>query len=218
VSRKIEIVPAIIAKTSEELKRMVKIIEPYVDRVHLDIMDGEFVSNKTVSGYEELLSFETKLGWDIHLMVLVPEKYMDNWYKTKADMFLIHVETINTENSSLIQQIHLANRKVGLVLNPETDIDKIKEIVKDVDLVQFMTVHPGDYGGEFVEGVVVKIKEFHVLYPSIPISVDGAMHLETAKKVILAGASIIILGGHIFSEGLDVGKAIEELKEIRENE
>ena len=154
----VKIIPAILAKTSEEFEKMIRMVEPHIDRVHLDICDGDFVPTKTISGYEELIKIETKVSFDVHLMVSRPEDQMYFWYKTKADRFLIHSET-DHGHSNLINQIHLNGRKVGLVLNPETQTDKIAEIIEDVDFVQFMTVHPGAYGSEFIESVVNKILE-----------------------------------------------------------
>lgn len=212
----IKIIPAILAKTSGEFEKMVRMVEPYVDRVHLDIMDGDFVPGKTISGYEELIKLKTKLRFDVHLMVSKPEDQMFYWYKTGADNFLIQAET-DHGHQNLIKQIHSNDRKVGLVLNPETPIDKIIDLVDNIDSVQFMTVHPGAYGGEFVESVVGKISEFHNRYPGIPVAVDGAMHTGNIQKVIAAGVSIIILGSHIFSENRDVGEAIEEMKALSNN-
>ena len=212
----ISIIPSILTKTSEEFVSKLKILEPYVDRVHLDIGDGSFVPTKTISGYEELITIETKVNFDVHLMVSKPEDEMGFWYKTKADRFLIHAET-DHGHKNLIDQIHLNNRKVGLVLNPETQVEKIEEMVNDIDFIQFMTVHPGNYGGDFVESVVGKILDFHGRYPNMPIAVDGAIHLETARRVIAVGASILVLGSHIFKENNDVGRAIEEIKKIADN-
>ncbi|MBI2068557.1 MAG: hypothetical protein HYT67_00385 [Candidatus Yanofskybacteria bacterium] len=212
----IEIIPAILTNSSEEFEKILRTVEPYVDRVHLDIMDGEFVSNKTITGYEELMSLETKLKFDVHLMVAKPEEQMHLWYKTGADRFLIHAET-DHGHIDLINQIHLNGRKVGLVLNPETQVEKIAELIDDIDFVQFMTVHPGNYGGEFVESVVPKIGDFHGRYPNMPIAVDGSMHPGNIQKVIAMGASIIVLGSHIFAENRDVGEAIEEIRKIAEN-
>ncbi len=212
----IKIIPAILAKTPEEFEKMVRSVEPYVDRVHLDITDGEFVPNKTITGYQELISLETKLKFDVHLMVAKPEEQMHLWYKTGADRFLIHSET-DHGHAELIEQIHLNDRKAGIVFNPETNIETMAELMDVVDFVQFMTVHPGNYGGEFVESVVPKIADFHGRYPNIPIAVDGSIHLGNIQKVIAMGASIIVLGSHIFAENRDVGEVIEEMKAISHN-
>src|SRR3990167_2753094 len=163
----VKIIPSILAKTPEEFEKLLKSVEPYVDRVHLDIGDGDFVPTKTISGYEQLINMETKVNFDIHLMVSRPEDQMYFWYKTKADRFLIHAET-DHGHSNLINQIHLNGRKVGLVLNPETQVEKIRSVIDDIDFVQFMTVYPGFYGSDFEEGVANKILEFHGEYPNVP--------------------------------------------------
>ena len=211
----IKIIPAILATTKEEFEKLLRSVEPYVERVHLDIGDGDFVPTKTISGYEELIKIETKVKFDVHLMVSQPEDQMYFWYKTKADRFFIHAET-DHGHKNLIDQIHLNGRKVGLVLNPETQTEKIIELIDDIDFVQFMTVHPGFYGSEFVESVTNKILEFHGQYPNIPIFVDGGVNLETILRLISVGATNLVVGSYVV-ESQDVGKAIEELNKISNN-
>lgn len=208
----IKIIPSILAETSDEFEKLLRSVEPYVDRVHLDIADGDFVPTKTISGYEELIKMETKVKFDVHLMISRPEDQMYFWYKTKADRFLIHAET-DHGHRNLINQIHLNGKEVGLVLNPETQIDKITGLVGDVDFIQFMTVQPGFYGSEFVEKVLNKILEFHGQYPSVPIFVDGGVNSETALHLIAVGATTLVVGSYIVNSK-DVGKAIEELNTI----
>ena len=210
-----KIIPAIIANSVEDLEKKLRIVEPYVDRVHLDIMDGDFVPNKTVAGYEEMSKLETKLNFDVHLMVNNPENQIYFWYQTKADRFLIHVES-QADLKGLIDQIHLNNRRAGLVLNPDTPAEVIQEFVDDIDFVQFMTVDPGQYGADFREEVVSKIGNFHAKYPSMPIGVDGGVNPQTAPKLLAAGVSVFVVGSYIFSSE-DVGKAITELQEAVRN-
>lgn len=212
----VKIIPSILVKTSEEFEKLIRRIEPYVDRVHLDIGDGDFVPTKTISGYEELIKIETEVRFDVHLMVSKPEDQMYFWYKTKADRFLIHSET-DHGHSNLIEQIHLNGRKVGLVLNPETQVEKITEMIDNIDFIQFMMVHPGFYGSEFAESVVNKILEFHGQYPSVPIMVDGGVNLETTPRLIAVGATILVVGSYVV-ESQDVGKTIEELRKIGNHE
>ena len=138
------------------------------------------------------------------------------WYKTKADRFLIHAET-DHGHGSLIEQIHFNGRKVGMVLNPETQVESIVGVINDIDFVQFMTVHPGFYGSEFVESVINKILEFHGQYPSTPIFVDGGVNPETALRLVAIGVTTLVVGSYIV-EYQDVGKAIEELRKIGQDE
>lgn len=211
----IKIIPAILATTFEEFEKLFKMVEPYVDRVHLDVGDGDFVPTKTISGYEELIKIETKVNFDIHLMVSRPEDQMYFWYKTKADRFLIHAET-DHGHQNLIDQIHFNGRKVGLVLNPETQIEKITELIDSIDFVQFMAVHPGFYGSKFEETIINKILEFHGQYPSVPIFVDGGVNQKTVLRLVAVGATTLVVGSYVI-ESQDVGKAIEELSKISNN-
>ncbi|MDP2648212.1 MAG: ribulose-phosphate 3-epimerase, partial [Candidatus Yanofskybacteria bacterium] len=86
----IEIIPAILTDSAEKFEAMVRRLEPHVQRVHLDIVDGKFADNKTISGWKELLEIKTPLAFDVHLMVTNPTKQMEHWYKTSADRFIIH--------------------------------------------------------------------------------------------------------------------------------
>ena len=211
----IKIIPSILAKTPEEFEKMIRMVEPYVDRVQLDIADGDFVSTKTISGYEELKKIETKVEFDVHLMVSRPEDQMYFWYETKASRFLIHAET-DHGHASLIDQIHFNGKKAGLVLNPETQIEKITELIDGIDFVQFMTVAPGFYGSQFEESVINKILEFHGQYPSVPIFADGGINPETILRLIAVGVTSFVVGSYIMNSP-DVSKAIEELSKMSNN-
>lgn len=114
----IEIIPAILTKTFDEFEKMVRRVEPFVERVALDIADESFTPSSTIKGHEELLKIETPVKFDVHLMIVHPSEEMYCWYKTKADRFFIHAEN-NSNLGELINQIHMNHRKVGLVLNPE---------------------------------------------------------------------------------------------------
>ena len=121
-----EIIPAILTDSSLKFKELVRKIEPYATRVHVDIADGVFVPNKTIKGYEEIKDIESSLKFDVHLMVDKPEEVLKEWFFTHADSFFIQAES-KTDLSAVIDEIHKNDRRVGLVLNPETEIEKIKE-------------------------------------------------------------------------------------------
>lgn len=205
-----EIIPAILTDSSAKFKELVRKLEPYASRIHIDIADGEFVPNKTVTGYDELREIEAGVKFDIHLMVENPEKYLKEWLHTHADRFIIHAES-KGDLSGLVGELHKNGRKVGLAFNPETDPGKFKELVSKVGLVQFMTVHPGFQGGEFVSEVVDKIRKFHNENPDIIIMSDGSTTPETAPQLVRAGASVLVSGSYVI-KSLDMKKAIEELK------
>ena len=186
-------------------------VEPYVERVHLDIADGIFVPNMTIMGLEEMGELDTNLKIGVHLMVSKPENHIVHWLETVADKFVFHIEA-TSQAQKVIDAAKEAEKSVGIALNPQTPITKIEPFVDQVDFVHFMTVEPGFYGGKFVDSVIDKIKEFHFLYPDKPIEVDGGITPETAPKLIEAGATLLVVGSYIWdSENLE--KAITKVKE-----
>ncbi|MBI2065123.1 MAG: ribulose-phosphate 3-epimerase [Candidatus Yanofskybacteria bacterium] len=206
----VEIIPAILTDSSVKFKDLALRIEPYASRVHIDIADGVFVPNKTINGYDELRGFESALKFDVHLMVQRPQDVIREWFSTHADRFFIHAES-DVNLNVIIEDIHKNERKVGLVLNPETEVDKIKEFIGKIDYIQFMTVHPGFQGGEFVEGVINIISDFRKAYPDIVIIADGGITPETAPKLKMAGVSIVVVGSYIIKSD-NFGEAIEKLR------
>lgn len=208
----IQIIPAILTDSSARFKELVKKLEPYVERLHVDIADGDFVPNKTVKGYEELKSIESSVKFDIHLMAKRPQDQMQDWFNTNADRFIIHAES-DVDLREIIKNIKKRNKKVGLALNPETNIDKIEPYLDSVDFVQFMTIHPGFQGQQFLDEIVDKISLFNKKYPDIIIMCDGGITLETASKLVKAGASVLVSGSYII-KSLDFEKAINDLKEV----
>lgn len=184
--------------------------------VHIDIADGEFVPNKTIGGIEELQKSETKLDFEVHLMVKNPENMIDKWLGTRAKRFLVHQESTK-EMDHLVSMIKAAGREAGGVLNPPTDFKTMEPYLEKLDLVQFMTVDPGFYGSPFLPEVLEKVRKFHDRYPEKPIQVDGGIHSDTIKIVAETGVGSAILGSHIFSEGRDVAEVIKELETIISN-
>lgn len=205
----IKIIPAILAKSFEEFQSMVGKIEPYTDLVHLDIADGEFVPNKTISGYEELKRVNTNLNFEIHLMVNNPESQISRWLETKAMRYLVHWESTN-DYDAVINQFGVNGKEFGFVFNPQTDYSVIEPYIDRIDLVQFMTVDPGFYGSPFLPEVLERIMGFHNQYPGKLIQVDGGINPETVKLIEEAGASQAAVGSHIF-QSIDIKKALDGL-------
>lgn len=187
-------------------------VEPYVERVHLDIADGIFVPNLTIAGPEEVDTLETNLKIGVHLMVSKPENHVARWLETSVDKIIFHIEATQLVQEA-INAAKDGDRSIGIALNPKTPVSRIEPYIDQIDFVHFMTVEPGFYGGEFMESVVDKISDFHYFYPDKSIEVDGGVNSETAPKLIAAGAGILVVGSHIFESG-DVGKAIENLKNV----
>lgn len=209
-----EVIPSILVKTYEEFEQKVRALEPHVERAHLDIIDGVFAPNKTITGYEELGKIQTSLKFDVHLMVADPYEQMYNWYQNGyADRFIIHAE-IQNRISELFDQIKSNGRSAGLALNTETrpeDIENLEELLEKSAFIQFMTVHPGFYGGKYVPEVAYKLRMFREEHPDIEIAVDGGVTPETAKELLQAGATTLVCGSYIWNSD-NIEEAINELK------
>lgn len=205
-----EIIPSILVKTEEELLEKIMAIEPFIERAHIDIADGIFVPNMTIAGPEEIEAIDTKLKFGVHLMVSKPENHIVRWLETPADRFIFHAEATQ-KPQEIIDVVKEADKMIGVALNPGTSHEKIAEIVDQVDFVHFMTVEPGFYGGDFVEGVLDKISDFHYLYPDIAISADGGINPENIEKLADVGVSKFVIGNYIWNSK-DIEEAIERLK------
>jgi len=193
----IEIVPAILVKTSEELEQRLKEVEPYVNRVQIDIMDGKFVPNKTIQP-EEMKSFRTRLIKEAHLMVENNEKYVEDFLNLRFDIIIVHVESCKNIKE-IIRKVKNRGKKIALALNPPTPLSAIKNVLNDLDMVLIMTVNPGFSGQGFMPEVLPKIRELRKMKKNLDIEVDGGIKLGNAKLVAEAGANILVSCSGIYN-------------------
>jgi len=138
----IEIIPAIIPKFFQEIEEKIKLVEPYVDWVQLDVMDGKFVNNSTWNNPNDLKSLNTNLNLEVHLMINNPEEAIDDWIESGVKRIIIHYESTD-KHKEIIEKVKRAGLEIGLAINPETSIEVIDEFYKDIDLVLIMSVNPG---------------------------------------------------------------------------
>jgi len=193
----IEIIPAIIPKFFQEIEEKIKLVEPYVDWVQLDVMDGKFVNNSTWNNPNDLKSLNTNLNLEVHLMINNPEEAIDDWIESGVKRIIIHYESTD-KHKEIIEKVKRAGLEIGLAINPETSIEVIDEFYKDIDLVLIMSVNPGFGNQDFLNESVDKIRQLRERYKNVNIEVDGGVNLETAPNVIKAGANILISGSAIF--------------------
>ncbi len=204
-----QVIPSILVKSYEELEQLVRRYEPHVQRVQMDIIDGEFAPEATIVGYDELPRIGTQLAFDIHLMVKRPEEVLERWYATKADRIILHAES-EGDLAHLLVDIKEHGKRAALALNPETPLSRIGSLIPHCDFVQFMTVHPGSYGAGFLSEVIPKIIEFHAVHPQVTIAVDGGIVPETAQQVLTAGASLLVVGSYL-KNASDIAQALTAL-------
>ncbi len=205
-----EIIPVINTDSFEEVKRKIGLVEPYAKWVQLDIADGTFTKNTTWHNAEDLLSLKTSLNIEVHLMINDIEERVENWLIAPVKRIIFHLEAAK-DPDFVIEKCRKAGKEVGIAINPDTAWTKLMPYFKKADLFQVLGVYPGLAGQKFLEDNLDKIIHLRKEYPKGIIEVDGGMDKETAKKVIDAGADIIVAATAIFDSD-DIKKAIEELK------
>ena len=193
----VEVVPAILVKSRAELLECIARVRESVSVVHIDIMDNEFVPNKTI-GLESLAELPNGVSYEFHWMVKTPERWI---VKINGNhLHLVHVETINEENWGALKKICARSGcRLGLVLKPETTIEKLGPYIKDVSRVLVMAVHPGFYGQEYIPDVEEKIRALRARFPKLEIEVDGGVNPETAGRACGAGANVLAAASAIYS-------------------
>ena len=172
------------------------------DWLHLDIMDGVFVPN--ISFGFPVLKHVARLctkPLDVHLMIVQPEKFIPEVKALGAMMMNVHYETC-THLHKVIGAIHEAGMKAGVTLNPSTPVCLLKDVICDVDMVLLMSVNPGFGGQTFIEHTIEKVHELRELIDSTGskalIEVDGGVNLETGKRLVNAGADVLVAGNTVF--------------------
>jgi len=206
-----EVIPSLIAKNQKELNERFSKIKSQFRIFQLDVMDGKFVKNKSL-----MFNFKLPKGkfkYEAHLMVKNPKVWIiKNW--KKADTIIFHIESTN-DSKYLIKLIKSKKRKVGIAINPKTNVKKIIPFLNSIDMVLIMTVIPGKYGSKFLPNVLKKVKEIRKLKPKLNIEVDGGINNKTIARAKKAGANRFILGSYL-QKSKNVkkakGKLIEYIK------
>ena len=187
------------------------------DWFHVDIMDGVFVPNISF-GFPVLASIAhyAKKPLDVHLMIVDPERYIDQFHAIGANNITIHAEACTHLNRT-VQSIRELGCTAGVAINPSTPVSHLHEIVEDVDLILLMSVNPGFGGQRFIESTYRKIRELRDLAAgrndNLLIEIDGGVSNHNALALLKAGADVLVAGNAIFSDK-DPLHAITELKRM----
>ncbi len=216
-ARKIEIIPSILSADFARLGEQVREAElGGADRIQIDVMDGHFVPNITVGPLVvEAIRPCTSLPVEAHLMIEKPELYIPQFVRAGADYIIVHVETCPHLHRT-VQQIRAEGARPGVALNPATPIVALEEIAQYVDMLLVMTVNPGFGGQEFIESMLSKIERLRAMLDerglNCDIEVDGGIHEETAPRVVMAGANLLVAGSAVYDAPDGVAAAIGRLR------
>lgn len=217
--RQIKIAPSMLsADFSKFGEETVSITKSGADLLHLDVMDGSFVKNisfgpkfiKDARPYSDLM-------FDAHLMIVNPWNYIERFAEAGADMITVHYEACKDRLKDTLKAIKSLGVKCGAVINPDTEVSAVKDVIEDCDMLLLMSVFPGFGGQKFIPEVLPKIEQAARLIEStgkdIDLEIDGGITAENVAEVKKAGANVIVAGSTVFKEQ-DRAAIIRKLREI----
>ncbi len=216
MSKNIKIAPSILSADFSKLGEEIMALEKGgADYIHIDVMDGRFVPNITIGPLiVESVRKLTALPFDVHLMIVEPEKYIEDFAKAGSDIITVHYEaTVHLHRA--VEQIKSLGKCAGVSINPATPVEALKEILPFVDLVLIMSVNPGFGGQKFIPTSVKKIATLKNLikemeFPPL-IEIDGGVTEDNISEIAEAGANVIVAGSTVFKYQ-NYGEIIEILK------
>lgn len=221
----VQIIPTILVKTFKEFRATVKKIEHDFPITQVDIMDGKFVPNTTFSDIQAIGKIKTPLKYEVHLMVEDPLNYIKELRITnyglksksairnpllgnKIIKVLFHYEA-KSNIQKTVKVIREFGLHAGLVLNPETEIEKITKFLPMLDCVMLMGVHPGFAGQKYIPNTVKKVKQLRRMNRRIDIEIDGGVSDQNARALVAAGANILAIHSFLYQD--DIKKQKEKL-------
>jgi len=193
---RIRITPAILTDSPDKLVEMVVRVSGFTDWVQVDIMDGCFVSSRSVS-CQQVNEANIEVSWEVHLMVEKPEKYIECLKDAGAKRIIFHYEATDSPET-IIKSIRKLGLEAGLAINPKTEVKSITALLPKADSVLLLSVEPGYYGSPFIPRVLDKVKKIKDIKPELEIGIDGGIKEANIARVAASGVDSISVGSAIF--------------------
>ena len=214
-----EIIPAILVKSEAEFHRQLKLVEPFVKWVQLDVVDGDFAPNLTWGDPRVVRSVDTNVKFEIDLMVSNVLNVISEWIlpATLISRIFFHQEAAKGQEESIIKKVKKAGIEVGVSLVPETPLDNVLPYLAEVDAVLLLGVPPGFQGQRLQEEVIDNVRSIHSTHPGLPIEIDGGVKPENIRRLVEAGVSRVAVGSYIFEHPDGPKAAIQELQSRAES-
>ena len=212
------IAPSVLAADFTRLaEEFAMVNESEADWFHLDVMDGRFVPNITFGMF--IVGAMKKMArkpLDVHLMIVEPERYVEEFRKAGADVISVHYEAC-PHLHRVVHQIRESGAKAGVALNPHTPVSVLEDLIEDIDLVCLMSVNPGFGGQKFIPRTIPRIRQLKEMIaaahaPTL-IEIDGGVGLQNAESLLRAGADVLVAGSSVF-RAADPVSTIRQLKAI----
>ncbi len=210
----IDIIPSILVPDKKTFLAWSRAVQDVLPMIQLDIADGQFVPDETWAD-PTVVDEKLNIDCELHLMVQDPLEEIRMWEEVQqVKRVLIHYESDPENIANIISQARSYEWEVGLVLNPDTPVDVIDDLIEEIDSLMFMGVVPGKQGQKFIPETIERIKEARAKFPDLYIELDGGVDEETLPEIVAAGVSAVCPGSAIFGNERTPAQNVTSMREM----